>query len=224
MDKKNIPNTRNSDSKMPSFDFGKFTAFMTMLTTLFTTTPAFSQTENTIPLDLKNKNTIELSENNDSLQHQKILNEFCESVIATYGIEPWIDTIRKHMLIEINNIRKAHWLNALKENLILDKIAQKHAIYIFTTKYSHTDNKGKTPQDRMKEAWFTWSNSCENMDKWFSTLKSTLEKRMEHKPHADNILNPLITDIWIGFYWWNKTQDNITQWYNCFVMDAGRNK
>lgn len=95
-------------------------------------------------------------ENPDSLHHAKILNSFCEDILSQYGIKAGIDTIRHHMIIEINAIRKQHGLPELKRNIILDKCAQHHAEDMFNNNYyNHINTNGEIPQKRIKNAGFS---------------------------------------------------------------------
>jgi len=88
----------------------------------------------------------------DSL-HQKILNTNCQELIKQYGQIEGIKLIRKHLLIEINNVREKNGLSKLTENPILSKTAQGYARYMFENDwYSHTSKQGENFSQRFKKA------------------------------------------------------------------------
>lgn len=163
---------------------------------LFTGDPAIAQDNSNI----NEKNQVE---NVDSLEHQKILNSFCEDLIDEYWFKQWIEIIRKHAFIEINNIRKENGLQKLEENNSLNRASQDYAKYIFDNNhYNHISKEWTNPIDRAKRFWYNSPLISENLNKWGETIKSLIHRFMFSPWHRENILDPYKNDIWIWFYGW----------------------
>lgn len=64
-----------------------------------------------------------------------------------------MEIIRYHLFKEINTIRKQHGLQPLKQSVILNMTAQKHAKYMFeNNRYEHDTKEGTSSRQRMKNA------------------------------------------------------------------------
>jgi len=87
MDKKNTPNDTSISPKKTQFDITKLAADMLLITTLLTSTPSFSQTEQKNFADDKKKANIALIEQNDSIYHQNIITKKIQDIFAEYGEE-----------------------------------------------------------------------------------------------------------------------------------------
>lgn len=87
MDKKNTPNDTSISPKKTHFDITKLAADMLLITTLLTSTPSFSQTEQKNFADDKKKANIALIEQNDSIYHQNIITKKIQDIFAEYGEE-----------------------------------------------------------------------------------------------------------------------------------------
>jgi len=83
-----------------------------------------SQTQNKINTT-KQQTTEVLSEN-----HQQIINTPIQEIIKTHGIKSGMELIRKHLIIEINSIRKKNNLQELKKSPELTQVAEWHAKYL----------------------------------------------------------------------------------------------
>lgn len=143
--------------------------------------------------------------NIDSLDHNIIKKMTMNKIIETYGEDIWQNILRKHLLIEINAIRKNYNLPNLQFNDTLITVAQKYSGYC--AEYDHLfhyDLENKSRLDRAKEEWYQ-KEVRENINRSLNiSLEEMLhEWRMKSTWHKKNILQGK-SECWIG----------VTQWTN----------
>lgn len=158
--------------------------------------------------------------NEITITHKDILKKYVFTVLkeCKFNKEEAIKLIRKHMIIEINSIRKANNLPILQEDPNLQKIAQDHAEDMLNKSYySHMDRNHQNPSQRAKNAWIEIYNLLENIDKWSLSINQAInEMWMLSNEHKNNILSPNITHIWAWINFWKDT--NISEIYRVINM------
>jgi uncharacterized protein YkwD len=163
---------------------------------------AFSQTKENI----KNKAKSELVENNDiEINHETIINTSIKDIIEKYWESEWLNIINKHLMIEMNKIRKEQWIPELiwvDEKL---KIAtQKQAEFlnkewrIYHMKWENILRK------RLQKDWIEFITSWENLALWQETIQEVMEDRLASTWHKINILKSTYKKMWLGIK--NKTR------------------
>lgn len=120
-----------------------------------------------------------------------------------------LETLRKHMLIEINKIRDSLWVESLlKINNKVNDCAQEYAKYMYNNNwFEHEDKQKKNHWDRLKKYWFDWKNitsSSENLGKNQKTIYEILDSRLNwwSLPHREALLEKRDNEVWIWYYKW----------------------
>ncbi len=133
--------------------------------------------------------------------HEEIINMPADSLP--------LETIREHMLIEINKIRDSLWVGShLKLNNKINDCSQEYAKYMYTNNwFDHEDKEKKNQWDRLKKYWFDWKNitsSSENLWKNQKTIYKILDSRLNwwSLPHREALLEKRDNEIWIWYYKW----------------------
>ncbi len=149
---------------------------------------------------IKEKTKRALAINIDNIEDNEIIKYQVAWLIDKYGLEKTIETITKHNLKLINDIRKKHWLVEVKLDRKLCKAAQKHADEMFKkNRYSHNSKNWNTPTDRARKAWYRSKHIKENIGKNYLTIEEAVKSWKESKPHFETIIDPKLTHIWIWF-------------------------
>lgn len=219
MQEKNIPNSKDPKSKkLSNSRLIKFAAWAALMAGVFSTDLAYNQQSRT-PDNLKKKNTIELVEKNDSVEHEKFIHMKLDSIFAEYGQEKWMEVIKKHLLMEINIQRKMYndKLQASPDSLankrilpaaltgdsLLDVAAQNHAEDMYEKNYfAHINKQWKDRQYRIKQTWYLLEKKWENINYWPSTIRGAMDFWMKSRWHRYNILDSDYVNLWMGYCGW----------------------
>ena len=224
MDEKKIQSEKESHTNKLSgspLNLIKIITAAALLATIFVVYPTFGQsTVNTN--DLKKKNTLGLLEKkqttvanvthkttsnvlvekNGNTYHKKIINSTIQNILREYGQVKWMEIIKKHLLIEINNARAKKWSPAMKFDTALTTIAQEHAQDMKDNNYlDHEDSHGKHVWDRAKSVGYTYSDISENIANG-ETIESVVSWFIHSKKGGHEIiLSDKYTQIGFGIAW-----------------------
>lgn len=110
-----------------------------------------------------------------------------------------------------NQEREANGLSALTWNDDLANVARAHSKDMADNNFfDHTNLKGKSPFDRMKEYGIRYRAAAENIAYGYTTPESVVEAWMDSQGHRENILNPNLTELGVGVYGTYWTQNFCT--------------
>lgn len=149
----------------------------------------------------------------NTVDHNKFINMNIDSILSIYWKERWLDLVREHMLIEINNYRKQFWLSQLLTDSNLNNCAQNYAIYLVNNHESwHFANK--TPRERVINSNYDKNklgSLVENLCYRTISINETLKMRKESKEgHNENLLFEFEKQ-WYCWIWFHKKDFNT--WY-----------
>ncbi|CVK18698.1 CAP domain-containing protein [Sporomusa sphaeroides] len=100
----------------------------------------------------------------------------------------------------LNRDREKQGLPRLSADAKLSQVARKHAKDMAQNKYfSHTNRKGQSPFDRMKEDGITYRSAAENIA-YNSSIAAMQAAWMNSPGHRTNILNSQYTHVGLGLY------------------------
>ncbi len=139
----------------------------------------------------------------DNLDHEMIINMTLDDVLDLYWDEKWSKVIRKHTIIEINNIRGKYNAPPLIEIFELDIAAQLHTQWMDESGIlSHIGENRSDPNIRGKKAWFTWFISGENVgkvgEKEKRTIYNIISNQINSPKHFANLIDKDHSWIWFG--------------------------
>lgn len=139
----------------------------------------------------------------DSLDHETIIHMTLDEILDKYWDTEWSILIRKHTIIEINNLRAKYGASPLIEIFELDVAAQLHAQWMDATGIlSHTGENKSDPTIRGKKAWFTWFISGENVwkvgEKGKRTIYDIILNQMNSPRHFANLIEKDHRWVWFG--------------------------
>jgi len=139
----------------------------------------------------------------DTTSHEAVINANVDTLIAQYWAEKWMDLVRKHMLIEINNLRRSNWSKILQENIYLNKSVQDYAKYMNDRGYfDHTNQEWLESWDRIKNAGGDFAYTWENIAKWHKTIIEVfLDWTNNSVSHKNTILNNNYEYLWVWYNW-----------------------
>jgi uncharacterized protein YkwD len=66
--------------------------------------------------------------------------------------------------------------------------------------FSHTNNDGATPWDRIKAAGYSFSTAGENIAAGYPNPQAVVEGWLDSPGHCKNIMSPAFTEIGVGYY------------------------
>lgn len=99
----------------------------------------------------------------------------------------------------INQARSRHGLGALSYNGKLALAAQRHADDMVAKGYfSHTDQSGGRPSDRVRAAGYDYCVVAENLSNGYPTVHQAVLGWMGSEGHRANILSKKTTEIGVG--------------------------
>lgn len=100
-----------------------------------------------------------------------------------------------------NQQRVQNGLLPLTLNLTLNDVAEKHSQDMSTRNYfSHQGLDGSQPWDRMRAEGYNYSRAAENIAFGQPTAQDVVNAWMNSPGHRQNILNPNLKDIGVGYY------------------------
>jgi len=101
----------------------------------------------------------------------------------------------------VNGIRKAYGLEEFLWSDELRKAAQSHARDMYARKFfSHDNPDGKSPFERMSERGIEYLFAAENIAADYTSAKNVTDGWMMSESHRENILNPYLKKVGIGYY------------------------
>lgn len=154
--------------------------------------------------------------------HNKMIQQSYSDILKMYGKEQWMEIIKKHLLIEINNERAKAGVNPLQQNIYLNKASQEYVSFlsIHKNKYYNTssgailqdthtqynaDGTKKILMERTMQAWYSSPFVSENISTWPTTIKEVITCWMNSSAHKKTMLSPEYKDIWL----WVSSTENI---------------
>lgn len=208
-----ITNTTSNDpGKKPvsSSKWKNLGAAIVFTASVLSTNLGFNQNTQ-LPIDQqKNKGTIELVEKNDSIDHEKFIHMDADSVVAEY----WLEVLNKHLLIEINNVRKefndtelipdsaGRTLQDLTLNQKLCTSAQAYAEYMYNNnRYDHKGADWSTFESRIKKTWYPFKFLWEILYKKWWSIADIVAWRKKSQTHHNAITNRYY--LHAGFWYYN---------------------
>ncbi len=107
-----------------------------------------------------------------------------------------------------NQQRIQQGLLPLTLNLTLNDVAEKHSQDMATKSYfSHQSLDGSQPWDRMRSEGYSYSRAAENIAFGQPTASDVVTDWMNSPGHRQNILDPNLKEIGVGYYNGYWTQD-----------------
>lgn len=105
-----------------------------------------------------------------------------------------------------NKVRREAGLEPLTLNSKLTKVAQGYSQKMAKQDFfSHTAPNGDSVSDRIRAGGYEYSRVSENIAAGYLTPESVMDGWMNSRGHRNNILNPEVTEIGIGYYF--RSQD-----------------
>lgn len=165
------------------------------------------------------KDTLEILINN----HDTIIKTNFSNIIRSYGPEKWMEIIREHMLIAINNEREKVGLSKLQANKFLAKAAQGHAEFLNknSKRYFSPDlwtvlmnphvqffvdgKPARVLRDRTMAAGYTGPNVTECIVAGAKNINQAIDGWMHSPAHKAAILNNgeyIDVDSWVAMENW----------------------
>lgn len=107
----------------------------------------------------------------------------------------------KQVLSLVNQERQNAGLEPLAWNDNLAGVARAHSKDMGVRNFmSHTNPDGLSPFDRLKNAGISYSRAAENIAAGQTTPESVMQGWMNSEGHRNNILNPNLKEIGVGYY------------------------
>lgn len=117
----------------------------------------------------------------------------------------YLEGIREDLLLLVNIERQKVWLGKMILNDLLNQAAQMHSEYMFKTNdFEHITRDGRSPLDRVRAVWYTWSYVWENIAWNQRSTWEVMKDWMDSPWHKENILRDNFNEIGIwfsGYYW-----------------------
>lgn len=224
---------------MSSSRFFDLATSAALIASILSAVPNYSQTTNFSP-DIQKKNIIEIFPRDTPKQaqknitteiqaswltqqytwtvdHQKIVRQKIQDILALYGQEKGMEIIREHMLIEINTARAKISSPAMTIDTTLTRMAQQHAQDMANNDYlDHTDSQWRHVWDRAKEVGYQYALISENIAN-DETIQGVISGFVQSKMGGhERILSPEYTAIGFGVETYHDTNAR-SQIY--FVLD-----
>jgi uncharacterized protein YkwD len=125
-----------------------------------------------------------------------------------------LDTLKNHLLIEINKERAKLWLIPLVRNATLDSVSDADAKYMYDNqRYHHDDKKGNTPKRRAKDIYkYPRSFMWHIIHHWPRTIAIFYNDLYESAPHYNIACDNRGEEIGLSYYqgyrviyvWWTR--------------------
>lgn len=125
----------------------------------------------------------------------------------------------QQVLTLVNQEREQRGLQPLVWNDQLAQVARAHSKDMSDRNFmSHTNPDGLSPFDRIKNSGIRYSMAAENIAAGQTTPQAVMESWMNSAGHRENILNPNLTELGVGFYQGNSGYRYY--WTQCFITPA----
>ena len=134
--------------------------------------------------------------NHDTLMATNIFN------LSKIYWEKYVDTINKHMLIELNKFREENWKLPLQLDPKLQKLSQDFADYLFNTNKEHPDHW--TWKQNLYVRLLNTGINCdnigywENLCAWIEIPQEALCKLIRSEKHRILFLADDVVYFWLG--------------------------
>ena len=100
-----------------------------------------------------------------------------------------------------NQERTSRGIAPLAVHMTLVSVGQNHSQDMALRDFfSHTNPNGQAPWDRMTAAGYPWTAAAENIAAGYSSPASVMAGWMGSTGHRNNILNPNLEEIGVGYY------------------------
>jgi len=120
----------------------------------------------------------------------------------------------------INDERTSRGLSTLTRDSRLDTAAHLHSADMACSNYfSHDSQDGTTPWERIERQGYNFLGAAENIAAGYVTPEAVVAGWMNSQGHRDNILNPDLTQIGIG-YAYTSASDWGSYWTTDFASPA----
>ncbi len=127
-----------------------------------------------------------------------------------------INDYEKQVLTLVNQERAKQGLQSLSWNAKLAAVARAHSADMSARNYmSHTNPDGLSPFDRIKNSGISYTRAAENIAAGQRTPEAVMESWMNSDGHRQNILNPNLTELGVGFY--EGSTGYKYYWTQCFI-------
>jgi uncharacterized protein YkwD len=115
----------------------------------------------------------------------------------------------EQQVFDLTNQQRAQFgLAPLSLNLTLNDVAEKHSQDMAINNYfSHQGRDGSQPWDRMRSQGYSYSRAAENIAFGQPTAQDVVTAWMNSPGHRQNILDPNLKEIGVGYYNGYWTQD-----------------
>jgi uncharacterized protein YkwD len=112
-----------------------------------------------------------------------------------------LSAMTKQVIALTNFHRQQAGLSPLQANPVLAAVAQSHTENMIVKDfYAHQDPSGLRASDRIRQAGYSYQSAAENIGVGFSTAEGVVQAWMNSPGHRANILNPILQEIGVGFY------------------------
>lgn len=126
------------------------------------------------------------------------------------------NTFEKQVFSLVNQEREKQGLQPLAWNETLAQVARNHSKDMHDRNYmAHTNPDGLSPFDRITNYGVAYTRAAENIAAGQKTPEAVMESWMNSAGHRENILNPNLTEIGVGFYQGNNGYQ--FYWTQCFI-------
>lgn len=138
----------------------------------------------------------------DLIDHQTIITMNMDDILAKYGKMKWMELIKTHLVLEINNYRRSLNNDPLVAVDDMNLLAQTHAQVLAKNKsFSHIDANGGDVSDRADAEKINYTVIGENL--WYNkkTINDIVNwyKNGQKTGHFE-IFSKDYSKIWIGLY------------------------
>jgi uncharacterized protein YkwD len=116
----------------------------------------------------------------------------------TSGLQD-LPRVRRELLEQINQQRRAHGLLALTPDSRLDQAAQHHAVDMLQRAYfAHESPERESVRERARRAGYSWHAVGENLAEGQPSVATVVDAWMKSRAHRENILNRDFTELGSG--------------------------
>lgn len=111
-----------------------------------------------------------------------------------------LPTPEEKLIALINTERSQRGINPVQVDPLLMQMAENHSYDMVNRKFfSHTNPDGDDPGDRLDNIDYDWLTYGENIGGGQKTAQDIFDAWMDSPGHRDNLLNPHLTEIGIGY-------------------------
>lgn len=114
--------------------------------------------------------------------------------------DQYLDTINRHMLIELNKFRVENWKSPLELDPKIQAVSQDFANYLFSTNKDNPDHWEweQSLKERLIKVGIYPEVGCENLSAWTSEPMRTFCVLINSEWHKENFLMDSLKYFWLG--------------------------